>query len=104
MSGRAGNGVRKPNRHAQAAAVDPGPELDVGTVALGDTLDDRQAETAATDAGGAGSAIRAVEHALAVLDRDARAAVTHGKHDAACVVGERDIDSAAGAGVTNRVV
>ena len=42
--------LRKANRHAQAAAVDPGPELDVGTVALGDALDDRQAETAATDA------------------------------------------------------
>src|ERR1700731_3596801 len=93
-SGRAGNRLRKANGHAQAAAVDPGPELDAGAVVFGDLLDDRQTETAAT--------IEAVEHSLAVLDRNARPAVAHGEHDAACIGGERDIDSAAAGGVTNR--
>src|ERR1700732_4735770 len=103
-SGRAGNGLRKANGHAQAAAVDPGPELDAGAVVFGDLLDDRQTETAATDAAGTAAAIEAVEHSLAVLDRNARPAVAHGEHDAACIGGERDIDSAAGGGVTNRIV
>src|SRR5216683_5357544 len=103
-SGQVGNALRKAYGHAQAAAVDTGPELDASTVALGDALDDRQAQAAAADAAGAAAAIEAVEHALAVLDRNARPAVAHGEHDAARVVGERDIHSAAGGGVTNRVV
>src|ERR1700686_3575463 len=102
--GSRGNGVRKAHRHTHAAAVDPGPELDAGTVALGDVFDNRQSETAAADATRAAAAIEAVEHALAVLDRNARPAVAHGKHHAAAVVGERDIDSAAGRRVTDRVV
>ena len=67
-------------------------------------LDDRQAETAAADAAGAAAAIEAVEHSLAVLDRNARPAIAHAEHDAARVIGERDIDSAAGGSVANRIV
>ena len=94
---RGGNGLCKANGHAQAAAVNARTELDIGTVALGDTLDDRQTETAAADAArrrcrGKSDRTRARgprSRMPGPLSRTVSAVL-------ACVVGNRDVDSAAG--------
>src|SRR5262245_45926681 len=63
---------RKPDAGEQAPLLRAGAELDRGTVPLGDHLDDREPDPA-TRAFGAGHAVEAIHHAVALRDGNAGA-------------------------------
>ena len=92
---RRGSGKRKAHADSGSGPVQARPDADVGAVALGDALDDREAEPAAARAaGGVAAPDEAVEYVLAVGGRNARPRVAHAQERASRLGRDADVDAA----------
>src|SRR5688500_8161895 len=88
------NGGREKQTHPQAAEALRAPDVQRRAMLVGNRLHDRQPQAAARRLWFAG-AVEAIEHALALLGRQARAAVFHHQFGATRLLRDADVDAAA---------
>ncbi len=106
-----GNGVQftfgKAHADRQSASVRAVGQFHRGAMRVRDPLDDRKAQATAGRGVGrvrAGSPVEPLEHALAVLGRDAGTRIDDAEHRRTGLVGHGDVDAAALGRVAQRVV